>query len=142
MKTAFGYGDSMAKPIAKEWTESRVKSFITSTLRAGSRRWPPKYECLKKAYKETKINVSSGRLAKHFQCKKCKELFTSTNVTVDHIKPIVGPEGFISWDLFIERLFCPIENLQCLCKPCHSIKTKKETLKRTKTNGTRKTKTL
>lgn len=126
------------KPKQVEWTDSRVKSFITSTLRAGSRRWPPKYDCLKQAYKETKINVATGRIAKHFQCNICKDLFTSTNVTVDHINPIVGPEGFVSWDLFIERLFCSIENLQTLCKPCHAIKTKEETTKRKETNATKK----
>ena len=128
----------MSKPTATEWTPSRVRSFITSTLRAGSRRWPPKYSCLKAAYRETKINEASGRVAKHYECKKCKQLFTSTNVTVDHIVPVVGPEGFVSWDMFIERLFCPIKNLQCLCKPCHALKTKKETVKRTKVNVSRK----
>lgn len=100
-------------------------------LRAGSRRWPPKYETLKEAYRETKINVKSGRLAKHYECNICKQLFPSKDVQVDHKKPIVSPsKGFTSWDDFINALFCPKKNLQVLCKPCHDIKTKKETLKR------------
>jgi hypothetical protein len=50
----------------------------------------------------------------------------------------VGKEGFLSWDIFIERLFCGIENLQILCSECHKVKTKKETLERKK-NGKNKT---
>lgn len=114
------------------WTEGRIKSFITSVLRAGSRKWPPKYNTLNSACVGQKINEKSGRLAKHYKCKKCKQDFPAKDVTVDHIKPVVGPEGFVSWDLFIERLFCPEKNLQVLCKSCHSIKTKKETTKRKK----------
>ena len=113
-----------------EWTPGRIKSFITSVLRAGSRKWPPKYQCLADAYVDTRINKKSGRLAKHYKCAKCKKLFTSTNVQVDHIEPIVGPDGFTTWDNFIERLFCPIDNLQVLCTECHSAKTKKERKKK------------
>lgn len=119
----------------KEWTDGRKKSFITAVLRSGSRRWPPKYEVLKKACVGTKINVNSGRMAKHYRCKKCKNEFVAKDVTVDHIKPVVSSEGFISWDIFIERLFCSAKNLQVLCKQCHSIKTKKETVKRKKQTG-------
>jgi 5-methylcytosine-specific restriction endonuclease McrA len=79
---------------------------------------------------ETRTNQKSGRLAKHYKCNKCGDLFSSTNITVDHKIPIVGREGFVSWDLFIERLFCNIGNLQVLCKPCHALKTKKETKER------------
>ena len=110
----------------KEWTPARKKSFITSVLRSGSRRWPAKYDCIKEAYVETKINPKSGRLAKHYQCAKCGDTFTSTNIQVDHIEPIIGPKGFTTWDDYIEKLFCPIENLQTLCKECHKAKTKRE----------------
>jgi 5-methylcytosine-specific restriction endonuclease McrA len=75
---------------------------------------------------ETSINPKSGRLAKKYRCASCKELFTSINIDVDHIKPIVGPEGFTTWDKFIENLFCPVENLQTLCKACHKAKTLSE----------------
>lgn len=110
----------------KEWTEGRIKSFIVSVLRAGSRRWPPKYETLNDAFTETKINKNTGRLAKHYKCNKCKKEFTSSNVEVDHIKPVSSLTGFTTWDDYIKALFCSKENLQVLCKPCHKEKTKKE----------------
>ena len=110
------------------WTEARYRSFITSILRSGSRRWPPKYQCLNESKTDKKINPKSGRLAQHYKCAKCGEDFPAKEVQVDHIKPVVDPKkGFISWDVFIERLYCEQKNFQTLCKSCHRIKTKKET---------------
>ena len=109
------------------WTEGRIRSFITSTLRAGSRRWPPKYTTLNNAKTEKKVNEKTGRVAQHYKCKKCKNEFTSKDVEVDHIKPVIDPKkGFVSWDDYIARLFCDETNLQVLCKTCHKIKTDKE----------------
>ena len=111
-----------------KWTEARYRSFITSVLRAGSRKWPPKYETLNEAFVGKKINKASGREAKHYKCAKCKKAFPSSQVQVDHIEPVVSTEdGFKSWDEYIERLFCEKENLQTLCKGCHAKKTLKET---------------
>lgn len=48
-------------------------------------------------------------------------------VQVDHIVPIVAPDvGWVNLDSFAERLFCPTEGLQILCKPCHKLKTDSE----------------
>lgn len=118
----------MKKPVV--WTEGRRKSFITSVLRSGSRKWPPKYECLAAAFVDVRINKKSGRLAKHYKCNSCGELFPSSSVNVDHVEPVVGAEGFVSWDKFIENLFCPITNLQVLCTTCHDVKTKLERKKK------------
>ena len=116
-----------------EWTEARFKSFVTSALRAASRRWPPKYAALKAAFAGRQVNAKTGKLAMHYKCIKCKKLFIAADVQVDHIKPVVDPKkGFVSWDDFINRIFCEIENLQTLCKPCHKVKTDQEKLERKK----------
>ncbi len=116
-----------------EWTEARFKSFVTSALRAASRRWPPKYAALKAAFVGKQVNAKTGKMAMHYKCAKCKKLFVAADVQVDHIKPVVDPKkGFVSWDDFINRIFCEIENLQTLCKPCHKVKTDKEKLERKK----------
>lgn len=108
------------------WTEARYRSFITSTLRGGSRRWAPISDVQKKA------RVSRGI----YKCAGCGEHVPAStkdgrkrvqNVFVDHINPIVDPEkGFENWDTFIERLFCEEDNLQLLCKACHDDKSAKE----------------
>lgn len=122
----------MSSPV-KQWTPARYKSFITSALRGGFTRYPPKFEVLSKAYTCTKINEASGRKAKHYRCKKCGGEFVSKNIQVDHIKPIIDPTmGFTTWDDYISRLYCETKNLQCLCISCHAAKTKKERDVRTK----------
>ena len=109
------------------WTEGRFNSFITSTLRAGARRWQPKYDTLNQSKTEKKINVKTGRMAQHFRCEICAGEFTQKDMEVDHIQPVVDPKkGFVSWDVFINRLFCEAENLQAICKPCHLKKTNLE----------------
>ena len=113
------------------WTEGRFNAFITSTLRGGMRRFPNKWIALKGAY-TGKRKGKSGREAAHYKCAACADEFTSTNVEVDHIRPVVDPvRGFSSWDEYVQRLFCPVDNLQVLCKPCHKLKSKEEKACRT-----------
>jgi 5-methylcytosine-specific restriction endonuclease McrA len=115
------------------WTPARFNSFITSTLRAGARRWQPKYDTLNAAKTEKKINSASGRLAQHFRCGLCSQEVVQKEMEVDHIKPAIDPKkGFISWDTFIDNLFCEKENLQAICKSCHKAKTQLEKQERTK----------
>lgn len=114
-----------------EWTEGRRKAFIISTLRSGSRRWPPKYETLNAAKTEKRENIKSGRIAQHFRCNVCKLEFTNKDMEVDHIRPIIDPKvGFVDWNTFVENLFCTSDNLQAICKTCHKKKTKEEKIKK------------
>ena len=118
------------------WTQGRFNSFVTSTLRAGARRWQPKYDTLNAAKTEKKINERTGRIAQHYRCAHCLQEFTSKDMEVDHVQPVVNPlTGFESWDVFIDRLFCEQDNLQAICKSCHKIKTKQEkTIRKNATN--------
>lgn len=110
-----------------QWTEARFRSFVVSALRAASRRWPVKYAVMKKACVGRKVNATSGKLALHYACAGCSVHFPATNIVVDHINPVVDPKkGFQGFDVFIERLFCEADGLQCLCKKCHSVKTEHE----------------
>jgi len=110
-----------------QWTSSRFNSFVKSALRAASRKWPPKYETLNASLVGQKVNIKSGRLAKHYLCAHCAVSFPSKDVQVDHIEPIIDPViGFVSWDETINRMFCEKENLQTLCTECHKAKTANE----------------
>ena len=109
-----------------QWTKSRFNSFIKGSLRTASVRWPPRYETLNGAFVERKVNVKTGKLAKHFKCAKCGEDFPQKDVEVNHINPVVPVEGFDSWDSVIERMFCEKEGLELLCKPCHKETTAEE----------------
>jgi 5-methylcytosine-specific restriction endonuclease McrA len=123
------------------WTSGRLKSFITSTLRGGFRRYPPKYEVLKEAFVDKRINLKSGRLSAHYICNYCSGVFPTKEVNVDHVIPIVSTsKGFTTWDDFISNLFCPKENLQVLCTECHTSKTKTENTKRKSNANSKKSK--
>ena len=109
------------------WSEGRIRSFIVSVLRAGARRWPPKFEALDDAFCGKKVNEKTGRMAKHYLCASCGKEYTSKDVQVDHISPVVDPDvGFIDWNTFISRLYCSKDNLQVLCTKCHKVKTNEE----------------
>jgi len=115
------------------WTPGRIRSFITAVLRSGSRRWPPRYQTLNNAYVGQRLNTKTNREGKHYLCALCQGEFPAKEVQIDHISPVVDPEkGFISWDVFIERLYCDADNMQTVCKPCHKIKSKKESSGRKK----------
>jgi 5-methylcytosine-specific restriction endonuclease McrA len=115
------------------WTGARFHSFIVSALRAAWRRWPPRYAALKEALVGRQVNAKTGKLAMHYKCAACKKLFVAADVQVDHIEPVVDPKvGFITWEIFMDRLFCEMKNLQVLCKPCHKLKTDQEKLERKK----------
>lgn len=113
------------------WTEGRIKGFITSVLRKGYSRWPAKYEALKKALVGKKLNKATGRMSYHYKCAKCKKIFPTSEVQVDHIYPVVSTkEGFIDWNHYIDNLFCSSGNLQVLCLKCHKKKTEQENKER------------
>mgnify|MGYP000876505798 FL=1 len=109
-----------------EWTQARFNSFVKSALRSASQRWPPKYKVLADSYRITKINEKTGRMAKHYECNRCKGFFPLKDVEVNHIIPVVPISGFDNWDGVIQRLFCEAEGMETLCKPCHKIITKEE----------------
>lgn len=121
----------VAKPKAGgRWSVARFRAFIKSLLRAGTMRWAPKYDALKAAFVKRGVNPKTGKLAKLHKCNHCSKLFPMNAVKVDHIKPVVDPNvGFVSWDMYIDRMFCEVENLQVLCDPCHDFKTKTESKK-------------
>jgi len=116
-----------------QWSEGRKKSFIISAIRSGFRRWPPKYVVLADSCVGVKINKATGRKAKHYKCNICKKDFPAKEVQADHIEPVVDPKvGFVDWNTFIERIAVDVDGYQCLCKGCHSKKTKEENSQRKK----------
>lgn len=71
------------------------------------------------------------------QCEVCSEWVGSTQISIDHIDPVVPPAGFPPhfdmWDrvnLFLRRLWCDKSNLQRICDTCHDKKTYAERINR------------
>ena len=108
--------------------EKKLKSFITSTLRRASLRWPARSECLRAA------RTSRGL----YRCAMCGGDFKAREVAVDHIRPVVPHSGFDNWDGFINRLFCKPEEMQVLCHADHSSKSMLEDRVRANLNQVKK----
>ena len=120
----------MKSPV-KNWSDAKWRSWVVSLLRRGTMKFPPRNEALRAAKTEKKINEKTGRIAQHYQCAGCLQEFPAKGVVADHILPVVDTvRGFVDWNTYIERMFCPVENLQILCNngenSCHHKKTKQE----------------
>jgi 5-methylcytosine-specific restriction endonuclease McrA len=103
-------------------TDAKLKSKAIAALRKVWRHSDMRSEAIAKA--------KDPSTPRHLICAACGASTHEKLSAVDHIIPVVGPEGFVSWDLFYERLMSPSSNLQILCESCHKGKSKEETVRR------------
>ena len=97
---------------------------IRGALRQVARYMPQKKECLAQAIHPTEKGKRGGPL---YICNHCGLCFVGKDVQVDHIEPVVPiNQEELDWNMYIERLFCDISNLQVLCRECHLIKSNEE----------------
>ncbi len=106
-------------------------SAIRSSIRRVFSRSPDVINTLKKVRRERPWYKKDGTAAKkprvEYLCSNCDEYHMGKDVQVDHTIPVIDPvKGFETWDTFVERVFCGVDNLAVLCKPCHKIKTDEE----------------
>ena len=118
-----------------QWTDARFHAYIMGWLRKAHSVWGPKNRA------KTKARVRRG----FYLCAGCHQEVPSSikgvyktgpkagkprkldNACVDHINPVIDPvEGFVSYDLAIERMFVEEDGYQILCKVCHDKKTAEE----------------
>jgi 5-methylcytosine-specific restriction endonuclease McrA len=119
----------MAK--VKKKPKYNANSAIRSAVRRTFSRSPMVREVMLKVRRERPWTLKDGSIAKkprvEYQCSNCQQWHMGKDIQVDHAIPVVDPEvGFVDWNTFIERLFCPQENLSVLCKTCHENKTNSE----------------
>lgn len=105
-------------------TESQFWGMIRSTLRSKSRWWKPILECKNGA--KRKSQSTNKRLKWEFQCNMCKNWFPDKEISIDHIKPVGTLKCANDLPDFVENLFCTVDNLQCLCESCHTLKTQSD----------------
>ena len=105
-------------------TESAFWSFIRSGLRQKSRFWKPITQCKMKARRPYK--GPNKRQKFEYLCNVCKDWFPEKKINIDHIQPAGSLRCAQDLPGFVERLFCEIDNLQCICEKCHNVKTQNE----------------
>jgi len=70
----------------------------------------------------------AARVGKHgradiYACNICEKEIMRSEAQVDHKIPVTPLVGWDDWNGFIDRMFCPIEDLQVVCRECHKVKT-------------------
>lgn len=90
------------------------------------------------------VDAARPRVTKWSRCTSCKNMTPTYLMDIDHVIPLVPLESSLedmTLDELVERLWCPIENLQGLCKkPCHHAKGKIEAKERARHRKIRKAK--
>jgi 5-methylcytosine-specific restriction endonuclease McrA len=105
-------------------TESAFWSFIRSGLRQKSRFWKPITQCKMNARRPYK--GPNKRQKFEYQCNVCDKWFPEKKINIDHVIPAGTLRCANDLPGFVERLFCEIDNLQCICEGCHNVKTQNE----------------
>jgi 5-methylcytosine-specific restriction endonuclease McrA len=115
-----------------------LQAVIFSALRRMFRRSPMYNDCLKNAKRDVYIKGKTKDKIRRvkYVCCGCGYLFDKKQVEVDHCVPVIPLAGLPKVDdlpdfnVYIARLFCSVENLQVVCKPCHKTKSKLENAER------------
>lgn len=99
-------------------------AFIRSCLRSKWLRWKPRSDCFIAARRACK---NKGRQKFEYQCAICTNWFAQKECEIDHYPKSAGSILSIQ-DVgeFCNNLFCEVDNLRVVCKPCHSIYTLSE----------------
>ena len=128
----------------KPWV---LKNYLISVLRKASRKTPAFSQAFNAAKEEFFVTTKSGGKARRvrFKCAECGRAFLnkvgSREIAADHTVPVVGIEGFVDWNTYIERMFCDADGYKILCnyeglrdgvESCHRIKTNLERAQRPK----------
>lgn len=115
-----------------------IRRWLVPRLRRISLSWPGKSAARNNAKVKLLIGYSKNGNPKYrvyYKCAECvregkETLWTREQTAMDHIDPVVEITGFVSWDYYIERLFCEPSGYQCLCLEHHQNKTDKENVAR------------
>ena len=111
-------------------TEAAFWAFISNSLRKRTRVWKPINEVKKEARRPY---VGENKRRKwEYECNHCGNFFSDNEVVVDHVIPVGSLRCAEDLPRMVETLFCEKDNLQCLCTPCHQVKTNKEREQRNK----------
>lgn len=107
----------------KIWpTKAKYVAFLRGLIRKGWSTYPIKNE-FNKANRVRKVNPKTGKMCYGHHCALCGEFFAQNDIQCDHLKghnkftDISDAESYMKAMFFIN-----FEDLQAVCKPCHSIK--------------------
>ncbi len=104
-------------------TEGEYLTWVSSALRSRWLHWPPRAEAMKLA--RVPYTGENKRQKYAYKCAICGKIFSQKEVEVDHHPYKAGSLKSIN-DIgnYVSRgLYCEVDNLRVVCKPCHKIHT-------------------
>jgi len=107
---------------ANTMTEAQFFGWIRSHFRKMTMYWKP----VGIAKNMNRKPVFGKRHKFEYQCAQCKNWHPEKNIDIDHIEEAGSLKSFDDLPGFARRLFCDVDGLQILCKPCHKEKTHKK----------------
>jgi 5-methylcytosine-specific restriction endonuclease McrA len=99
---------------------------IKGALRRLMSRHPEIIKLRNKCVSKTKKGPRGGKM---YVCSLCKKAVSGNKLNVDHLIPVIEIGKTLqdyTYDELVERIFCPIKNLQCICTDCHNKKSSEE----------------
>jgi 5-methylcytosine-specific restriction endonuclease McrA len=94
--------------------DKKLKKFLIPILRRKSLYWTGRTEAKNAARVERGL----------YKCRSCSNLFGPKEIELDHKEPVINVKtSWVSWDHYLQSLFCDASNFSVLCKNCHSSKT-------------------
>lgn len=114
----------------------RISAKERGLLKGAIRRVFSRSDLRKQAIAIAKVDYTDPnrpRVKKWGRCAVCKELTPAYLLEIDHMVPIVPLDSSLeqmSWDDLVNRVWCPLDSLQAICKPCHKIKSSLENKQR------------
>lgn len=103
-------------------TEAQYLAWIRSALRSKWLKWPPRNAAIAAARRTYK---GPNKLQKwEVQCAICSGWHKLKEIEVDHYPHDAGSIlTFEDIGPFVNRLYCEVDNLRTVCKPCHKAYT-------------------
>ena len=119
------------RPSGSEIDLPQVEKRIKQLLRASIRQIWSRYSADRQhALFLARTSLLIGNKKKiMYECHECNSAFDIKDVQVDHLEPIGRtPEltEYDQWGTWLAKLFCDVDRLRVMCKPCHAGKTKDE----------------
>lgn len=117
----------------KKPSNPKERGLIKGAIRRVFSRSELRKEALQLSRLEGYYNAERPRVTKWSRCPDCGESTPTYLMEVDHVIPVIGiAESLddLTWDQLVDRLWCDIQNLRAICKPCHSQKSTQENKER------------
>ena len=111
----------------------KERNLIKGAIRRVFSRSDLRREALSNSHVKGYHDPERKRVTKWGKCTECQLMVPLYQMDIDHKIPVVPINSSLeemTWDELVDRIWCDINNLKAICKPCHKLKSALETKER------------